>query len=62
MIQHDDNGVSVVLPQGRMTNVVITAIELPGHFFVRTQSPKITNHDAQSNSQCKLKLQTTFIS
>ena len=34
MIQHDDNGVSVVLPQGRMTNVVITAIESPGHFFV----------------------------
>ena len=47
-----------------MTNVVITAIELPGHFFICTQSPKITSHDAQSNSQsiCKLKLQTTFIS
>ena len=26
MIQHDDTGVSVVLPEGRMTSIVITAI------------------------------------
>ena len=34
LIQHDETGVSVVLPKGRMTNITITAIESPGHFFV----------------------------
>ena len=34
LLQHDDTGVSVVLPKGRTTKINITAIESPGHFFV----------------------------
>ena len=34
LLQHDDTGVSVVLPKGRTTKIIITAIESPGHFFV----------------------------